>query len=107
MKAANIPVNRRCPSFRRMGALAALLLFVALHVFAVSGNLHKAIHADASSPAHTCVITLLAQGQVNAPVVPVIWVFAAGLIFLRPLVHSAVLSSLDLRLSPGRAPPRF
>ena len=91
-----------------MAALAGLVLFVALQVFAASGNLHKAIHSDATAPGHHCVITLLTHGQVNAPVVSGIWVaFVAALIFILPLVQSAVLSSFDYRLSPSRAPPRF
>jgi hypothetical protein len=108
MKVADKSFARRSQSLHRMGALVGLLLFVALQVFAASGNLHKAIHSDATSPGHHCVITLLAHGQVNAPVVPGIWVaFVAALIFFLPLLSSAVISSFDLRLSPGRAPPRF
>jgi hypothetical protein len=96
------------PRARRIGALAGLLLFVALQVFAGSSTLHKAIHSDANAPGHHCVITLLTHGQVNAPVVSGVWAaFAAALIFFLPLIQSAVLSSFDLRLSPSRAPPRF
>lgn len=91
-----------------MGALAVLLLFVVLQVFAASGDLHRAIHPDANSPGHHCVITLLSHGQVHAPVVSGIWVaFVAALIFFLPLIQSAMFPSFDHRLSPSRAPPRF
>jgi hypothetical protein len=108
MKVADKSFARRSQSTRRMGALAGFLLFVALQAFAASGDLHKAIHSDANAPGHHCVITLLTHGQVNAPVVSGIWIaFVAALIFFLPLLQSAVLSSFDLRLSLGRAPPRF
>src|ERR1017187_1431216 len=84
------------PRARRIWALFGVALFVALQLFANSGALHKAIHTDADSPGHHCVITLLTHGQVNAPFVPGIWVaFAAALIFFLPLVQSAALSSFD------------
>jgi len=98
----------RSQRLRRMAALAVVFLFVALQVFASFGALHKAIHADADSPTHHCVITLLTHGQMNTPVVLGVSVaFAAALIFFLPPLQSAVLSSFDLRLSPGRAPPCF
>ena len=94
------------PRTRRIGALFGVALFVALQVFASSGALHKAFHAEADSPGHHCVVTLLTHGQVNTPILPSLWVtFAAALIFFLPLVQSAALSSSDLRLAPGRAPP--
>jgi len=93
---------------RRIWALIGIALFLALQVFASSGALHKSLHAEADAPGHHCVITLLSQGQVSAPVVIGIWVaFAFASIFLLPLLQSAVTSSSDLRLAPGRAPPRF
>jgi hypothetical protein len=44
---------------------------------------------------------------VNAPVaLPVLIAFVAAIIFLLPLLQSAVFSSFDYRLCPSRAPPR-
>lgn len=98
----------RKPGFRQGWALVSLVLFFALQIFAGSESLHRAIHHDADLPSHHCVITLLSHGQVAAPTVPGIFVaFCAALIFLLPLFESAVLSFLDYRLSPSRAPPRF
>jgi hypothetical protein len=106
MKVADKPFARRSQSTRRMWALAGLLLFVALQIFSSSGTLHKVIHPDADSPGHHCVITLLRQGQVSAPAVPVVWVaFVAALIFSLPLIQSAVFPSFHYRFSSSRAPP--
>lgn len=93
---------------RRLGALMALALFLALQLLAGSGALHQSLHADAGSPHHHCAITLLSGGQVAAPVLPSLWLaFTATLLFSVPLIQSAVASACDLRLAPGRAPPRF
>ena len=93
---------------RPFWSLLFLALFLSLQLFAGSSSLHQAIHSDANSPNHHCVITLLTQGQVNVPVVTNLWLaFATALIFSLPLLQAAVESSLDLRLAPGRAPPRF
>jgi len=93
---------------RSLWALSLLALFLTLQLFAGSGALHRAIHSDAGSPNHHCVITLLTQGQVDVPVVLGIWsAFAITLIFSLPLLQAVINSSPDLRLSPGRAPPHF
>lgn len=85
-----------------------LALFLSLQLLAGSGKLHHALHSDASSADHHCPLTLLTQGEVNVPVVLGIWLaFATVLIFSLPLLQAAAQSSLDLRLAPGRAPPRF
>ena len=95
-------------SSRSLWAVLLLALFLSLQLFAGSGSLHRVLHSDAGSPDHHCVITLLTQGQVNVPVVLGIWLaFATALIFSLPLLQATVQSSLDLRLAPGRAPPRF
>jgi hypothetical protein len=97
--------NRRSRPFR---ALLLIALFLTLQLFASSGPLHKALHHNADSASHQCVITLLSHGQVNVPVVLGIWLaFATTLIFSLPLLQAIVQSSSDLRLAPGRAPPRF
>jgi hypothetical protein len=94
-------------SVRPVMALICLALFLALQLFASSGTLHRYIHGDADSPGHHCAITMLSHGQVDAPVVPAIFLaFSASLIFLLPLFESAAFSSSDFRLSPSRAPPR-
>ena len=103
--AAKIALPNR--SSRSLWALLFLALFLSLQLFASSGTMHRTIHSDANSPNHHCVLTLLTQGQVNGPVVLGLWLtFAAALIFSLPLLQAAVQSSLDLRLAPGRAPPR-
>jgi hypothetical protein len=92
---------------RRILALFCLALFFTLQLFAASSTLHQAIHADANSPGHHCVITLLAQGQLDAPVVSAgaIALMATLLFCLLPAT-SARFSSFDYRFSSSRAPPR-
>lgn len=95
-------------SSRSLWSLLLLALFLSVQLFAGSGSLHQVIHSNANSPDHHCVLTLLTQGQVNLPVVLGLWLaFAMTLIFSLPLLQATVQSSLDLRLAPGRAPPRF
>ena len=107
MKTAATQIALPKRSSRPLWSLLFLALFLALQLFAGSSSLHQAIHSDANSPTHQCVITLLTQGQVNVPVVTGIWLaFATALIFSLPLLQAAVQTSLDLRLAPGRAPPR-
>jgi hypothetical protein len=95
--------NRR---LRLVSSLFCLLLFVTLQVFASSSPLHRLIHHDADSPNHHCAVTLLAQGQVNSPVVwPGLVSPVDTFIFYLPLLESEGVSSFDYRLSPSRAPP--
>jgi len=97
----------RDAGYRRLTALLCLLLFLTLQIFAASGALHRALHADAAAADHHCAITLLAQGQLQSPGQPLgLLAFVATLIFSLPLLQKAAGSRLDWRLSPGRAPPR-
>src|SRR3954470_337919 len=112
MKTAAIQIASHNASHNRpsrsLWSLLFLALFLSLQIVASSGALHQAVHSDASSPSHHCIITLLTQGQLNEPFVMGVWLaFAATLIFFLPSLQAAVQSSLDLRLAPGRAPPPF
>ena len=107
MRSALTRFASRDGSFRRVGAIVCLGLFLTLQLFASSALLHKAVHADADSAGHHCVITLLSHGQVNAAdVAPIVATFVAVTFFLLPLISSAVLSSFDYRFAPSRGPPR-
>jgi hypothetical protein len=91
---------------RQLSAGLCLLLFVVLQTFASSGSLHKLVHHDADSPGHQCAITLLAQGQIDSPVVPTGPVPLTAEFIFSPLPSdSPVVSTFDYRLSPSRAPP--
>lgn len=93
---------------RQIAAIVCLALFLTLQVFAASNSLHKIIHRDAGTPGHQCVLTVIAQGQVNAPAAgPGVAVLVAALLFCLSSPIAAVFSSVDYRLSPSRAPPRF
>lgn len=94
--------------FRRLAAVICLALFLTLQIFVNSGALHHSFHVDASSSDHQCAVTLLTGGQVNAPILPVLWIaFAAILLFSLPSVSLTARSAFDYRFSASRAPPRF
>src|SRR5437868_5039470 len=93
----------------RLRGAAALMavLFLLLATFAASPALHQLIHSDANAPGHSCAITALAQGQIDAPV-------GDSFLILAPVGHSCVTPvylsvcgvAVEL-LPPGRAPPAF
>jgi hypothetical protein len=106
MKAAATGFALPSRNSRRWWAAVCLALFLTLQLFAASSSLHRALHPDAAAPSHHCVITLLSQGQLNAPeVFTGCLVFVAALLFSRPSLHAIPASSFDYRLSPSRAPP--
>jgi hypothetical protein len=89
-----------------MSCLLAVLVLLAA-VLSSSPLLHEHLH-HGTAAGHGCVICLFAHGQSNTPTVLVaLVVFVAAFLFLQPPLNAAVLSSVDLRLAPGRAPPRF
>jgi hypothetical protein len=106
MKAATTGFTLAGRHSRRLWTVVCLALFLALQLFSASSSLHRAIHPDAASPAHQCVITLWSHGQVDVPGVSLACViFVAALLFFLPSLPAAVPSSFDYRLSPSRAPP--
>lgn len=108
MKAAMSHLALRNRDNRRSVALLFLGLFLVLQIFSASSGLHQSLHRDATSPSHHCVITLFAQGHVSAAVGAVgVAAIMAAFLFLLPPLRTAILSSLDYQLAPGRAPPRF
>ena len=88
--------------------MAALMMSLWLFVIALaaSPSLHQYFHRDASNAEHSCAITLFAHGKLLAAgAAPVLAVFVSLLMFCVPLAKLVELSSIDLRLSFGRAPP--
>jgi hypothetical protein len=84
--------------------LVGLLLVLALS--ASSRGLHRLIHPDADSPAHVCLLTLFADGQVESAT-PTL-----ALVALVALISASVsrreepfLSAIAFHSPPGRAPP--
>ena len=75
-------------------------------LMASSQSLHKALHQDASSPAHHCVATLLSRQQIlPADGAPVAFEAALGF-FIEPAREvTASLSSIGYLPSRSRAPP--
>lgn len=101
---------------QRMTAALALALFCWLNVLVVSPTLHAEAHcheehAGAShsepvqSPEHRCAVTLLAQGQLELIVPPTVPAAPTSLSQISQPVSTPAFSSVDPRLSPGRAPP--
>jgi hypothetical protein len=93
-------------NLRRIWALLCLSLFLGVALSASLPALHKAIHPDATSPNHQCVITSLAQGLLTVSALFVGAVaFVAALIFRPALLQETVCSLFDYRFAPSRAPP--
>ena len=71
-----------------------------------SPSLHQLVHPDSNNEHHQCAITIFAHGHVDltvgSPVLvaPIFREFQAAALF-----ESAILSSSDYLLLPGRAPP--
>jgi hypothetical protein len=87
-----------------MAGLLAILFFLLLSVAAVP-VLHRAIHQDANDPNHHCAISLLTQGQIDAPAfdAPVCFTFASC--DSVPLFCLSVSSAAVEFLPPARGPP--
>ena len=108
MKAATTSFALRNRNSRRSVALLFLGLFFVLQIFSASTELHQSIHSDAAAPDHHCVLTLFAQGHISAAASAVgVAVILAAFAFFLPPLRTAVISSSDYQLAPGRAPPRF
>lgn len=108
VKAVGTWLTLRSRNSRRLAALLCLTLFLVLEIFAASSGLHHSLHADSTAPGHTCVLTLLAQGQFDVPAVGLTsFVVMLGFLFSLPAFHAATVSPFDYRLAPTRGPPRF
>jgi hypothetical protein len=106
MKQAVTCAELRSRGTVRILAVLGFVLFVGLQIFAASATLHRAIHSDAGTPGHHCVITLLTQGQVSpmAAALELATVVAAVLLCL-PAPPAPAPAFFLYRLSPSRAPP--
>jgi hypothetical protein len=88
------------------GLLAVLVLFFS--TAAVSPALHQWLHADANSPDHSCVVTTLTKGQVDAGLSAlVVVVFVALVCGFVVYSENLLLPAADYRYSSSRAPPFF
>lgn len=101
------PTALRPPRFTRgIAALCALAVWL-VGVLAVSPDLHCHVHEDAPAPQHACAVTLFQHGAENplefaalslAPAELAVATLAPADAIARPIA--------DLRLQPGRGPPR-
>lgn len=91
---------------RRLVSVTLLLLFLFVLSLAQFESLHRIFHSDAAEADHTCAVTLLRTGQVDAPVnIPVVaaapvLALADALPFLAP-----VFVSFEFLLLPSCGPP--
>lgn len=98
----------RSPATKAVAALFFLALFVFVQVLGSSPQLHRIYHPDADDSQHHCVVTLLASGQVLAPVIGDCIHSAVQEIVLQFRISENLFRSVfDLRLQPERAPPIF
>src|SRR5438874_12775328 len=72
LEIAAVPILRTTSRFRFRLApslgLALVLLYLLLVSLASLPQFHQAIHPDGNQPGHNCVVTLLAQGQIDLPI---------------------------------------
>jgi hypothetical protein len=106
-----VQLERKPAGFGRAAksALAGLLAIFVLVATAssVSHGLHQALHPNAPSSTHLCLICSLAKGQVTAAdVAPALAIFSLILFFSVPALTTVALPASDRRLASSRAPPR-
>jgi hypothetical protein len=105
--------NRFCLSIGRTAkavvALFAVVVVLVLGALAVSPSLHKCIHADCDHPAHFCIVSAFATGQLGlTETLLVILTIASVCLFCGVMPEEAPLAScLNFYSSPNRAPPRL
>ncbi|MGO8697464.1 MAG: hypothetical protein ACLQVY_07075 [Limisphaerales bacterium] len=88
-------------------AVLALVLILALGIFAASPSLHLRLHASADHPDRLCVVCAFANGQLGWTETITVAVMACLVLFYSILPKSApVVSLFDSYFSPNRAPPR-
>lgn len=86
------------------GVLAATMLV--LELLAADGSFHQSLHQNGEAAAHSCVLCLFAQGQVDASEpLPVITPIIRPWCEPAPRVDSTVLVDFTYLSAPSRAPP--
>ncbi|HYG24352.1 MAG TPA: hypothetical protein VEH04_16365 [Verrucomicrobiae bacterium] len=90
---------------RRLCAVFCLALFAAVHVLAACESLHQAVHMDAATHGHECVVTLLAQGGFAAPDTAFVLDAAHGTVMAQLEPSCAPSTVFDPSLAPTRGPP--
>ena len=86
--------------------MLGFVLFVGLQIFAASATLHRAIHSEAGTPGHHCVITVLTQGQMSPMTVALaLATLVAAVLLCLPPPPAPAPAFFLYRLSPSRAPP--
>jgi hypothetical protein len=86
------------------GLAMVFLLFAS--TLAVSPSLHHFFHHDSGSDTHSCLVTLLANGQVvSADGFVAVAFFVPAMLFLASPEAPSPSPERDLRLPAGRAPP--
>jgi hypothetical protein len=97
------PVRMRLA--RCMAALLMLCLFLGLQLLSASHSLHQRLHPDTGKAEHHCVVTAIAQGQIDhAPVsIAVLSPNICEQVLVAPA--QVALADAPFRLLPSRGPP--
>jgi len=90
--------------YTRLGCLLAALWLV-LAMLGASPQLHRALHQDANSPEHSCVIEHVSQGLFLFSPDSVATVVRSEPILSTPATFALFVSSRDFRIAPSRGPP--
>ena len=91
---------------RRLISALLLLLFLFVLSLAQFESLHQTLHPDSSEPGHSCAVTLLRSGQVDAaPAVPVTAAAPAPVPTAAPCFACPVFVSFEFTLLPSCGPP--
>ncbi len=90
--------------YTRFGCLLAALWLV-LAMFGASPQLHRALHQDANSPEHSCVIEHVGQGLFLFSPDSAVTVIGSEPILFTPATPALLISSRDFGVAPSRGPP--
>src|SRR5258708_1011446 len=85
-----------------------LLLWLGTAALAASPQLHHRLHKDSQSPTHECLVTLVSKAHLLAGGVGFLLLISIPVFFgLFATAESFLLTPVDYRLYPSRAPPAF
>jgi hypothetical protein len=90
--------------YTRFGCLLAVLWLV-LALIGASPQLHRALHQDANSPEHSCVIEHISQGLFLFSPDSVVTIVRSEPILSPPATPALFVSSRDFGMAPNRGPP--
>jgi len=85
--------------------LVLLFLFASVLTLANSATLHRTLHANATAPDHHCVVTLLANGQVDVSSSVATAAAPSTLVILAIFADLSCETGICFNLPLSRGPP--